>query len=136
VTPYLSVSRLKEEKGFKSEVLEELVAIGDLIDLKPLIREYMESIGRVHLFIRELVKNDVRKWDSIIVRIQKLYCDTFGEDAVGLAAVAREATEKLTESVYIFEDVIKHRQWLERKNQSLTHYSSGIVSSESRLRSV
>lgn len=48
ITPSLRVSRLKEEKKFKSSVLKELEAIGDLIDLKPLVRQYMESLGRIH----------------------------------------------------------------------------------------
>jgi len=136
ITPYLSVSRLKEEKRFKSVVLNELETIRDLIDLKPLVRQYMESLGRVHQFIRELLTNDVTKWDSAILQIQKLYCDQFAEDALGLAVVVQENDSNRAETIQIFDDMIKHRQWLIRKNRMLTHYNSGIISSEARPRDI
>ena len=118
ITPSLCVTRLREEKGFKASVLNELEALGELIDLKPLVRQYMESIGRIHLFIRELLTHDIAKWDSATLELQNLFRERFGEDKpadrtsifshdnVGLALVAREDNAEVVESVYIIEDLI------------------------------
>jgi hypothetical protein len=144
ITPSLCVSRLREEKKFKSSVLEELEGTGDLIDLKPLVRQYMESIGRIHLFIRELLTQDIAKWDSTVLELQNLFWERFGSDTsedrgsifsqdnVGLALVTRETNAEVVESVYIIEALIKRREWLVRKNNPLKRYNSAIISSESR----
>jgi hypothetical protein len=144
ITPSLCVSRLREEKGFKSSVLNELEGIGDLIDLKPVVRQYMESIGRIHSFVRELLTPDIAKWDSTILKLQDLFWETFGEDTkegrssifsqdnVGLALVAREDSAVVVESVYIIENLIKHREWLVGKYNTLWRYNSATVSSASR----
>lgn len=138
------MSSLREEEKFNRSVLNELEAMGDLIDLKPLVRQYMESIGRIHLFIRALLKDDIEKWDSAVLELRTLFEKRFGEDTpegrisifsrdnVGLALVAREDNAELVESVYIVEDLITRRQWLVRKNNTLRRYNSAIVSSESR----
>ena len=144
ITPSLCVSSLRKEKGFKRSVLDELEAIGDLIDLKPLVRQYMESIGRIHSYVRELLAPGISKWDSTILKLQALFWERFGEDTtedpssifspdnLGLALVARQDSAAVVESVYIIEDLIKRREWLVRKNNTLRRYNSAIVSSESR----
>jgi hypothetical protein len=132
ITPTLSVAKLKEEGGFKRSVLKELEAEGNLIDLKPLIRLYMESIGRLHLFIRDLLADDISKWDSKILEIQKSFRDGSAEDQLGLVIVSRDDEGTTVESIFIIEDVIKYRKWLTRKNRSLTRYNFHFVSSESK----
>lgn len=141
ITPSFSVSKIKEDikkdkNKFKQAVLKELETLGDLIDLKPLIRQYMESFGRIHLFIRELLANDLTKWDSTILQIQKSFCESFGENTLGLAIVAYDDSGEIVDSEHIFKDLITHRQWLVQKNSMLTRYNSAIISSESRLRDV
>jgi hypothetical protein len=68
VTPTLNISRLKEEKKFKRAVLKDLAELGHTIDIKFLVREYLDSIGRIHLSIRDLVADDVAKWEETISR--------------------------------------------------------------------
>ena len=132
VTPTLSVARLKEEKKFKAAVLKELEALGDEIDIKPLVRQYIDSIGRIHLSIRDLVASDVARWEHTILEIQNRFTETFSDDPSGLAMVACQDLETFTESTQIFDDFIKHRQWLAQKNRFLTHHSLGIITNEVR----
>jgi hypothetical protein len=134
ITPSLSVSRLKEDKEFKSSVLKELEETGDLIDIKPHIRNYIDSIGRIHLFIRELLEKDIADWDTAIYEIQKRFREALDDDVEVLTLEVRDDMGSPTESVQIFDEIIRHRQWLTRKNQMVTHFSSDIISSEARPR--
>ena len=55
VVPNTKLSVLEEDKKFKKEILNEMKANqdNDAIDIRPLIREYVEGIGKVHGRIRE-----------------------------------------------------------------------------------
>ncbi len=128
--PALSVNRIKEQGDFKAQVLEELEAHGDLVDLKPLVREYVASIGRVHEGLRARMRNHVVNWDQTVSAIRSQFRDTFGDDDVGLAVVAQDEGGKILASTQIFEDLITRRRFLVRKNRNVTGLRLGYVSSE------
>lgn len=130
VTVSIEVASLKEAGGFKTSVLKELEAVGKLIDIKPLLRQYIESIGRIHQVIRELLADDVLRWDNTILKIQRLYREAYNEEMLGLAIVAIDNSGGYAETLHIFDDPIKRRQWLMQKNPLIVKYSINNVTSE------
>jgi hypothetical protein len=130
ITPSISVIRLREDKDFKASVLKELEPMGDLIDIKPHIRKYIDSIGRIHLFIRELLEKDIEAWDNTIYEIQKRFRETLDDDVKILALESRDDKKGLIESVQVFDEIITHRKWFTQKNRMVTHFSSDIISNE------
>jgi hypothetical protein len=128
--PCLSVKRIKDQGDFKAQVLEELEAGDDLVDLKPLVREYVASIGRVHEDLRQLMRDHVAKWEEVVYSIQSQFREAFGENVVGLAVVARDDDGVVRESAQIFEDLITRRRRLEQKNRNVADIRSHYVSSE------
>jgi hypothetical protein len=134
ITPSLSVSRLKDEKGFKATVLKELETIGDQVDIMPFIRQYVDSLGRVHVFLRETLADDIAKWDAAIFEVQDRFHRVIGDDIKGLAVEEYDSAGKLIESVQIVSEIIEQRQLLVRKNQSITRFSSNIITNELRDR--
>lgn len=132
VTPSLNVSRLKEDGKFKPSVLRELEVLGDWVDVKPLVREYIASIGCVHLFVRELLAEDVAAWENTVSQILERYRSASESEVLSVAVVERDDLERIIESVQIFGDIIERRQWLARKNQNLTHFNSQIITSEAQ----
>ena len=134
VTPRIRISELREDAKFKRSVLKELEALGndEEVDLKPLIRKHIESIGRIHQFIRELIADDLEKWDNSFLQLQERIGGRGRLDTNGFAVVIEGESGGYAEFIRIFFDLIEHRQSLSRKNGPLTHYSRQIITSEIR----
>jgi hypothetical protein len=131
LTPSLSIERLKQEGKFKASILKELVATGgEFIDLKPIIREAMESYGRVQAFVRQLIATDIAQSDSIVLGIKESFQAQFGPNVTGLAVVSANDKGKTVEYVQIFDELIQRRNWLETRNPALTRYNAEVISSE------
>jgi hypothetical protein len=124
----IDINTLNEDKKFKRSVLTELQDLGESVEFTPFIRQYLVSIGRIHLKTRELLSPDLPQWEGIIQRPITQYQEATGY-VEGLRAVSIDES-KITETVSIFEDVIKRRQMLENKNRYLTHYSFHFISNE------
>ena len=130
VIPKVKVAALAADKKFKSSVLQELQELGEEIDFRPLIREYIESIGRIHLHIRETLQDDIPIWEAVMKQVVMRYREVGGEDTVGLAVVAEDESGNNVGRVEVFDDFMTRRQELERKNRHLTHCASHFVTSE------
>lgn len=131
VAPLIDVAQLKENKGFKSSVLKELESLGEYVEIRPLLGQYMESLSRIHTFIRDLLAEKVAEWDATILSILRTYQQAHGDDLLGLAVVSLDEDERITETVYVFDEHIKRRQGLMRKNQLVMNLKSHIITSES-----
>jgi hypothetical protein len=59
VDPCLEPARLSRDARFKKEVLREMAQQGEVVYLKPLVREYISSIQEVHRSARELVTDRI-----------------------------------------------------------------------------
>ena len=88
-SPSLSVSELRADPKVKRSVVAELAALGNEVCVTPLVREYVEALGRVHEAVRTAIASDVRRWEAQMSRIVERGKATFG-DVVGLAAVRVE----------------------------------------------
>ena len=131
VTPRLSVEQLREDGGFKKSVLMELERQGTLIDVKPLVREYMDGIGHIHQHFRKTVGPDVEYWDGVVTGAINRYKAVGGDNVIGLALVARDSGG-VVKSKTFSENGIERRKWLQRRTHSLTHFSKQIVTSAVR----
>jgi hypothetical protein len=67
LAPFIDVQELRQDKKFKKEVVEELEKIGNEIDIKPFVREYVAGIGNAHEYIRSVICEDVLKWEKQII---------------------------------------------------------------------
>jgi len=117
ITPYIKTKELEADEKFKKTVLDELKKLGEEVDIKPLIREFVSSIGNVHKKVREILKEDIQEWEGRFDKcIQKFKNETKDEDIVGLGIAIQEEPGIYRESVSIFTDFINHRQELEQKD--------------------
>jgi hypothetical protein len=74
VIPYLSISSIEDDGKFNKKTLQELKAIRskDKVDVRPLIRDYVEGIGKIHEKCRELMQNDIKKWEKYFDSVRNL----------------------------------------------------------------
>lgn len=133
LTPFISPADLAEDSKFKRAVLEELKAIGDKIDIKPLVRDYMECLGGVHNKIRKSLRDNVSDWETKINNVIELFKGTFGEQTSisGLAIVAESEKGIYPESEWIFTEFIERRRKLESKNKLLRSLATRYVTNGS-----
>ena len=130
VTPMIDITALKEDGGFKKSVLAELVSLGNHIDIKPFVREYVTCIGSIHILVRNTITTDLDQWDNSILSMIQAYEATSDQSLCGLAAVEKDNNEKHVDVVYLSKNVIDRRKALILKNQQLSHFSYSYVSGE------
>ena len=132
-TPLIKPTELEDDSRFKRAVLEELKAIGDEVDLKPLAREYMECLSRVHNRIREILRSDVSDWETKIHSTIDRYKAAVGEQTpiIGLAIVKEIEDDMYAEEKSIFTEFLDRRRKLEKKNGILLSLASRYVTGES-----
>lgn len=132
LTPCIRPDKLEEDEQFKKSVLKELKASGDEIDIKPLIRDYIASLGGVHEKIRNLLKADVHGWTQTILTAMSRFQERYPKEPSieGLEAVVRNDDGTYSQRVPLFEDFIEYRQQLENKNSNLATLGKRYVSSE------
>lgn len=128
VIPQLNVAKLKEDGKVKVGVIADLEAIGAAVDVRPLVRDYIEAIGAVHSELRSAMAADVQRWDATIVAAIEKY-RAAGGDIVGLGIADVDSRGVVAEMHQVFDEFLKRRRLLETKNRRTSHYSRVLIAS-------
>lgn len=130
--PYLVPKNFDEDKKFKHSVLEELNQLGEKVDLRPVIRKYVECLATVHEESRKLIKNDIDKWDADTHSLFNRYFEKSGqENKSDVLSFVVGASHVYSESHTIFKRSIERRKSFENKNFGLTNLAISYVTNES-----
>ena len=130
VRAYLDASRLG--KGFKAAICKELENIGTKVELMPLVRQYVGSLGNSHERVRALLSNNISQWDTSVLRaIERFENDHSGEKSLGLMVVrvAEDGTQE--RGAWVLSSPIEYRRELEGKRRDIGTLARRYVSSES-----
>lgn len=131
-TPYILVSELDKDPKFKKSILAELKTMGEKVDIKPLIREYVECIGLIQEKIRQNMKDDLEVWEDILNQTINMFRNEFGseESLMGLMIVAETDENTYSDTTSIFTEFIDRRKELVRKNRSYENLTARYVTNE------
>jgi len=130
VTPSLSVDALRGDRKIKRSVLDELASIGEYVPVTPLVRQYVEGIGRFHEKLREVTSKDLAEWKGQMEHIIEQGRQCFHKDLIGVSLVAEDRPGNFIESEQVFDDLLKRHAFLARKNLILKGISIQFVTSE------
>lgn len=132
VDPYLRPEELR--KGdFNRGVLAELEAVGTSVDLKTLVRDFLEGFSIAHHKTREMLQEKLEGAEATIVEAVNSYRSEFGDSKnllPGLAAISRDGEGDIDDEIFIGQGSNTHRVHLVKKNGSLKNISVSYVSSE------
>jgi hypothetical protein len=131
VTPFLRVSALREDGKFKRSVLTELEELGERLDVKPFVREYVEGIGHIHTSFRELIASDLERWDHLITDAINDCVNAGAEHSINFAIAARRKGDIVKLLIFSDNPTIR-RKWLTQRTASLTHYSKQVVTNATK----
>lgn len=134
--PLINASALEEDSGFKKSVLKELktIMIEDEIDIRPLIRDYVESIWKIHTLARKMISPDFDIWKNIINNNFK----RFQKDSKMEAKVSRiklvtiNDQDRWDKTTYIFQDYITRIIDYQNKNSTFNFLTKCYASNEIR----
>lgn len=132
ITPYIRVQEFEKDNKFKKEVLKEIKLLGEKVDLKPLMREYVEALWNIHAKIRELLKSDILEWEQLFQNTINKFQGKNSKirSIIGLSAVKQNEGGSYIDSIEIDKFIIEYRQELQRKNSTFINLSKRYVTNE------
>lgn len=130
VIPSLDLEELREDPDFKRSVLRELDAAGErYIDVRMLVREYLEALGRVHLSVQHAISADLAEWDSLMAKLRAEFNGQWDGPPWSYVRVVCKTSEDAPSDVsYVVEEAVKRRISLSRRNRHVATYSRQVVS--------
>lgn len=133
VSPYLVLDDARRNEEFKKSVLQELNSLGEeKLDLKPLVRDYVEGLWSVHGMLRSDLRVKVKAWEAVLdealLRFQSRYLDE--GKLPGLAAVVCNSDGEILDATELPRHMLENRRRLERKNRGLDNLTKKFVTSE------
>jgi hypothetical protein len=112
--PHIRASLLGQ--SFKSSVRRELEKLGENVDVRPFVRQYVAWLGNTHERLRTPLRPGVEEWEATLLgAIDRFRTDYPDEKFVALAAakLADHGTWEL--KTWVYDKPIEYRRgWKER----------------------
>lgn len=125
--PSVSLNELRSDSIFKRRILKELEGQDDLIPLTPLVREYIEALGRIHDALRNGIADDLERFDGIVASAVDRAQNELGAKFIAAVMIAEDGV--VIEEDQLFVDLIERRKNLERRNRYAGNLASQYVTS-------
>lgn len=136
ITPQIDKVSLLEDKKILTKLGADLAQRPETMDLKPLIREYIELIADGHVYVRSQIQTHVEKWEAVIQSLNEAYLEAQGtkpwDIPIDLEVCRLEAGEvpAVRERAFLPNRVIELRRQLERRNTHLANLSRRYVTNQ------
>ncbi len=121
--PLISYEQIKKSKSIKKLILEEFNQIKDddgFIDIRPLMREYLEGLWEIHKKIREEIEEDLNIWISAIEeiynRFRQKYNTPFYDNEFHLQIAIQKERHRLDDSFPLLLKTNNRIKKLQNKN--------------------
>lgn len=128
ITPSILISELQGDKKLKATVVHELsqIAKDGRVGAMPLIRGYVECLGRVHRAIRQRLEAEVTRWDR---DLEEAYNEGVAA-GMGKHIIVRSMDDfgAVLEEADVFLEGIRRRRYLEQKSAFAAHLARHYVS--------
>ena len=131
IDAFISVSHLEKERGFKKCVLDELKKGEDDIGIKWVFRENQSMLVHLHKKVREIIKERVGRWDSLVLESLKKFEKKYPK-CTGIYLVSCDDQESIIEEKAIIRDMIERRNSLQKRHKLHLSFGKAFVSGEVR----
>jgi hypothetical protein len=117
VRPSLDVGGLEADRNVRRDMIRELELADADGDFSLWVREYMDSLRRIHGFVRGLFADDVLAWEGTLRAVIARSHEAFGEELIGLAAVGINNDGAVEQEAQVFADLLQRRRTLVARNR-------------------
>lgn len=126
----LNVARLREEGGFHPETLEMLEALREpIVDLRPLVREYVVGLGHVNDAVRESISAKVDAATTATLEAIDEY-EAEGAGIRGLVAMVERPDGTVAEHVPVMGELIDRRKELFNRSRFIRFAGTSFTTNE------
>jgi hypothetical protein len=121
---------LKSDGSIKAKVMAELSELGETIDLKPLIREYVEGLANVHLKIRALLDTRRKQAEGMVSEWRERFRQHAKLDKAPVGLVAGRAFKDRTAEKFfaLTDNPMIYAAALRARTSAIGHLSHRAVS--------
>jgi hypothetical protein len=132
LSPIVDIDKLAQNKKFKKSILEEMKHLGQRVDLKSHLREYIRGIARVHYYFRALAKPIADSSDQTFEALANLFALASGSDSpLALHALFLEEG-RVIDSVPLATGMKEYFDYLTRNNGFFDQESDFYIASTGR----
>lgn len=113
IQPYLDPEELHMDRKFNLRVLEELLPSGRVVELKPVMRGYIEGLGRIHAVFRAETRSQLEAGVRTLYLAEKKFRSAFPMAPLAFLGALREENGIWDDVVYIHVTLKKLQSYLE-----------------------
>jgi hypothetical protein len=128
VWPRIDLQQLEDDRDFKRSVLNELKAL-EKIELKPMVRQYIESISRVHKEFRQATEQAANDWLAQLEQSKARYTNRFPDEETLALCVLPVDTRgfEAGEPVYVAGPLPKYFTHMRSKYSAMMNFAKRRV---------
>jgi hypothetical protein len=128
VLPILDREQLAEDGKFKQAVLEEILKL-EKIELKPMVREYIEGLSAVHNAFRMITDPKRKSWNERLENVTKQFTDQHPEESTSALAILPVDADghKAGEEVYVAGPVKDYLAHMQNKYGTMVNFAKRKV---------
>lgn len=132
----ISLKELEADSSIKASVMAELTVMGKTIDLKPLIREYMEGLANAHREIRKLLGPRVAQAEDLVLHWRQQFAEQakLKDVPVGLVAGRLYKDGTAEEFFSLTDNPIVYAAKLRARTRSLERLSMRAISTRNIIK--
>ena len=107
-----------------------MLKTGEKVDIRSIIREYLEGLSNVHITMRSKLKDDINSWEKIIKSLYAelgMVSDQVPDSTIILRTKEDQSFEELE---YASLSVMKRINEYENKNKILSNLSNRFISTQ------
>lgn len=130
VVATIAVEELRKNEKFKRSIINELAILGEKVDFRPLVREYVQCLSEVHGFVRSNIEDSVKCSEVLKIEAIDKWKAMAGDRGrvVGLCVVKMKSAHTWDVLEHLNDSANKQRGVLIRKNGRLPSLVRSFVS--------
>ena len=131
ITPLIQPKIMAKDHRTKRNILNELMSKGEYVDIKPIYREYIESLWRIHSGLRAMIAHHVAEWDLLVMQtVNDFYESTKALNMFRLGIIRKGEDGSIAEAEDLSHEMIQERRYYEHRNRNLINISKRYVTGE------
>jgi hypothetical protein len=128
VIPRLDAAEVAKMRDIAADVRAALIGRGETANAMPLIREYIEHIGSIHVSFRQTIKEFEANYERVIRGLLDRYAErTPGEKSIGIVVGFENPDGTISGEEYLVEHRLNYLQYLRIKHLSAVNIALRYV---------